>query len=43
MLESPITPLTLTRFEKIGVLAKTVSYTPDLCREELVLGKETQF
>ncbi len=38
-LESPITPLTLAGFQKMGALAKTGCYPFDLHREGLVLGE----
>lgn len=38
-LESPITPLTLAGFERMGVLAKTGCYPFDVQREGLVLGE----
>ncbi|GAB1539065.1 beta-ketoacyl-ACP synthase [Scytonema sp. NUACC21] len=38
-IEAPITPLTLTGFQQMGVLAKTGAYPFDLHREGLVLGE----
>jgi 3-oxoacyl-[acyl-carrier-protein] synthase II len=37
--EAPITPLTITGFDKMGALAKTGAYPFDLNREGLVLGE----
>lgn len=37
--EAPITPLTISGFEKMGALAKTGAYPFDLHREGLVLGE----
>ena len=37
--EAPITPLTLTGFDKMRALASTGSYPFDRCREGLVLGE----
>ena len=39
VLKSPITPLTLAGFQKMGALAKMVCHLFDLYREGLVLGE----